>query len=1556
MALEEAAGAAVPEVLENDQPARLSYTLFRRPDKYRIGEDFVLFVRKLNLYFEAVELADLKKRRLALLFNLSEDAFRLAESIDFPEEDSWDEFVNKLKVLFERNQTDTEKRYNFNRRVQEPGETVDSFAVALREFGSKCGFTGAEYNHRIVDQFILGLRDRPTQNKLLQEPPENIDAALCIARRFEAANATMMKLNADSLEAKQQPAVRSVGSTRSAKVCFSCSGYGHVSKECPTLRKSVVTPRGHASNYRVVCFKCNKVGHVARDCFGSNTTYNKRFMQNRQLGNQNFDRKPIFCFKCGQEGHISRFCKSNQFRENQNQRQSERGERLQFDRLRSSEQKLPDSKVRLSSISATNKRKTLVIETLINGNPRLCVVDTGASISLIGKSQWDTLNKDSQSEMLPSDIVAEAANNSLIGIVGKTVLSVCVNEKQLSDQTFYVANDMNEIILGLDWLMSLHCIIDTSELVIRFPDGSVAPLLIHDSSIADPMSVVLCNDIEIPGNHEVIQRAKVKTPCINDSILEPNISIAQRGVLVARVLVSPVQQTIPIQIINPGVETVKLYRGTTIGNLEHLEYVPVDDPALNEETFEKKPDQLRFDFDHLVPEERNRLDRLLTDYRNIFAHNISELGSTSLTEHEIDTGDAQPIKQLPRRLPNVLKSVVQEQVSEMLQNDVIRPSHSPWASPIVLVRKKDNTWRFCVDYRKLNDITIKDSYMIPQVNDLLDTLSGQQYFTTLDLASGYWQVKVAEESKEKTAFVIPGGQHLEFNRMPFGLANAVPTFQRLMQRVLEGLTPRKCLVYLDDVLIVGSTFEEHLQNLKEVLEAIKVAGLKLKPSKCFFAKRSVKYLGFIVSNEGLSPDPEKLKAIEDYPQPRDLTELRRFIGLASYYRRFVSGFSEIVAPLHKLMQKGTNFIWHSTCEEAFKKIKQQLVTSPVLAFPNEEGQFVLYTDASNVGIGAILAQRGPSGDERVISFASKGFSSAEKNWTTTEKEAFAIVWALQYFHAYVYGVKVIIYSDHKALNWLRNFKHPNGKLARWILKLEQYDYEIIHRPSTLMSHVDALSRAPVQSIQISSWSPTDFRELQDLDSDISLVKGWLQAENAPHLQPKDSSSVLSALYKTLNSLFVHNGVLYRKWVDDTGTERSQIVIPKFFSPKILHQIHAQIGHFGVHKTFDMLQKRFYWPGFHSDVENFCKSCEVCLTNKATPRPRKPLKPIEVQPIPFYMVGIDIVGPLKTTKHGNRYILSIIDYYTKYAEAEPLPDQQAETVVRKLETIFARHGMPSIIITDQGSNFESHLFSSMCNLFGIERRRTTPYHPQTDGLCERFNSILKLLLRMRVNSEKDDWDDQLPSVLLSYRISKQETTGVSPFELMYGREANLPVDVQGEGGEVERKPVGGPAQYLNELKERHEHLKNLVENRVQKAQEKQKKNYDSRHRVEKYSDFVIGELVLLKNHRARGLDSKYVGPYRVVRLLEEDCEIECLRTGKHRIVHVNNLRPFSVERVEPESNIDSLAESDGSDTDDFVFDIYKPVIDNENPRQEQSRYNLRRNRRQPDRYGFPVYDY
>ena len=350
---------------------------------------------------------------------------------------------------------------------------------------------------------------------------------------------------------------------------------------------------------------------------------------------------------------------------------------------------------------------------------------------------------------------------------------------------------------------------------------------------------------------------------------------------------------------------------------------------------------------------------------------------------------------------------------------------------------------YCIDFRRLNEVTVKDAFPLPQVADLIDTLAGHKYFSTLDLASGYWQVPMEKSSQEKTAFVIPGGGHYEFLRMPFGLTNAVPTFQRLMSAVLQGLLPLKCLVYLDDVLVIGRSFEEHLQNLEAVLQAIGKAGLKLKASKCYFGHSSVRFLGFIISSSALAPDPEKVAAIMEYPIPRNLTELRRFLGMTSYYRRFISGFSDIASPLNQLTQKDIPFVWNTNCELAFEVLKEQLV-SPVLGFPNLDGDYILYTDASDVGVGAVLAQENEQGDIYVISYASKAFSGSEKHWTTTEKEAYAIVWALQYFHPYVYGRKVTIYTDHKALKWLRDIKQPNGKLARWILKLEEYDYTIEH--------------------------------------------------------------------------------------------------------------------------------------------------------------------------------------------------------------------------------------------------------------------------------------------------------------------------------------------------------------------------------------------------------------------------------------------------------------------------------------------------------------------------------
>ena len=1530
---------------------RSSFALFRRPDKYHIGEDFDLFVKKLCLYFEAVEVTDTKKRRLALLFNLSENAFRLAESIEFPDnEDAWKEWVSQLKSLFDRNQTLTEKRYNFNRRVQETGESVDSYAVALKEFAAKCEFQGEEYKHRLVDQFILGISDRSTQNKLLQEPPATLEEGLLIARRFEAANATMKTLKTESALAKQS-VVRSFAPVQGIsasplmnnKVCFTCQGFGHIARDCPS--PSLNSSRPESQNERT-CFNCNRKGHIARNCRVKQTPNNVMVNRTQPRATNRRIQTPPECFRCGQIGHVSRFCRAD-FKAIDSREE----------RRTPVEQK--QAKIRLSTVSATNKRKSLLVEVQINGHNKLCIIDTGASISLISKDQWETLNVNKIS-LVPSDIVAEAANNSTIGILGRVELPVAVNGSE-NMQEFYVASDIKtDIILGLDWIINCRAKIDAASMLLHLPNAISQRIAVFDSAITDPTAVVLHEDIEIPGRHEICQTARIKNPINADSLLEPNPKLVEKGVLVARVIVTPINQSVPVQIINPGAQPVKLYKGMKVGDLQVMD-IDCKDPILDEGGCDSSLfTDLDFNIEHLKLKEKEKLGRVLNTFSNVFAKTSNDLGKTSLTEHRIETGNAAPIKQLPRRLPNALRQVVEEQVQDMLENEVIKHSNSPWASPIVLVRKKDGTWRFCVDFRKLNDATIKDAYPLPQVSDLIDTLSGHHYFTTLDLASGYWQVPVEKSSQEKTTFVVPGGGHYEFLRLPFGLTNAVPTFQRLMATVLEGLRPSKCLVYIDDILIIGKTFEQHLNHLIEVLQAIRNAGLKLKPTKCSFAQHEVKFLGFVISSKGLAPDPDKVKAIRAYPQPKNLTELRRFMGMASYYRRFVSGFSDIAQPINKLLQKDSNFQWNTQCDRAFVTLKEALTSEPVLGFPDPTRNFIVYTDASDIGIGAVLCQTNEDNSEFVISYASKAFSKAEKNWTTTDKESYAVVWALEYFHAYVYGRKVTIFTDHKALEWLRQQKSPNGKLARWILKLEEYDYTIVHRPGKLMGHVDALSRAPVQSIAVQDISYSEIAQEQEEEPSIRTVIHWIQNDNKPDKVPDNSSSLLKTLYNLFDSLKLKHRVLFRVWRTE-DTEIDQIVLPEQLREDALTKAHLAAGHMGTAKTFALLQKYYYWPGFYKSVEEYCQSCITCARNKQVPRPRLPLQSIKIVPIPFYMIGMDIIGPLKRTKFGNVYILSIIDYFTKYAEAIALPNQKAETIARVLEDIFSRHGAPSVIITDQGTNFQSLIVSSICKLFNIEHRRTSAYHPQTDGLCERFNKTLKSLLRMTVNSDKDNWDELLPSALLAYRICKQDTTGYSPFELLYGRDPRIGLDIQ-EGGEDEvrlRKPISGPAQYIAELKERHLNFREKVANRIERVQEKQRRNYDKTFKTEKSMSFNEGDIVLYKNFRASGLDEKYHGPFKVINVMKPNCEIESLATGLKKVVHSNNLKPFRLANLQEEELVE-LDESEESELEDFDTEACNVArrmsVQDRNANRAHRNYNLRQTIRQPERYGNPIYDY
>nr|VZI51219.1 unnamed protein product [Spirometra erinaceieuropaei] len=398
----------------------------------------------------------------------------------------------------------------------------------------------------------------------------------------------------------------------------------------------------------------------------------------------------------------------------------------------------------------------------------------------------------------------------------------------------------------------------------------------------------------------------------------------------------------------------------------------------------------------------------------------------------------------------------------MLSRNIIRPSQSPWSSPIVLVKKKDGSMRLCIDYRKLNAVTKKDSFPLPRIDTTLDAIAGNIMFSTLDLASGYWQVEVRPSDREKTAFAVPSGVS-EFETMPFGLANAPNTFQMLMNQVLAQLIPTSCLVYMDDIIVLGKDFDSHLNNIRAVFSSLRQAGLTLKPSKCVFIKPRVKFLGHVVSAAGVEIDDEKVTQIREWPIPSEVAEVRSFLGLTSYYRRFIKDYAPIAGPLHKLTQKNVKFKWTADCTNSFQTLKDKLCATPILAFPdisNDAGKFILDTDASDTAIGAVLSQQQSDGTERVIQYLSRSLTKAERRYCVTRKGMLALTHFVEECRPYLQYRPFVVRTDHSALTWLRNFKNPEGQVARWQEKLAEYDFKCVFRPGRQHGNADALSRKP----------------------------------------------------------------------------------------------------------------------------------------------------------------------------------------------------------------------------------------------------------------------------------------------------------------------------------------------------------------------------------------------------------------------------------------------------------------------------------------------------------------
>ena len=706
------------------------------------------------------------------------------------------------------------------------------------------------------------------------------------------------------------------------------------------------------------------------------------------------------------------------------------------------------------------------------------LIDTGAAPNVLDQAVYLKLPERHRPTLRQSSARLCAADGGVLQVHGETTLDLLLGNKLFRVPVMIA--DLGDVqgILGMEFLNREACLIDAFNGKLHFPDREV---FLHRGATFQCCRVRLKESLEIQPDEERIICGQVDEDILCESrgvgVIEADPSfVLDSGLLVARALVDVKGATLKLTVGNLGDDPVIIPAGTTVAWLDPVEvvYLPgdIDQDDDNEfprhrvsailESSKALPEYLQPVVDtatgNLTSEQRDRLQTLIAANQGLFVGPDGKLGRTDLVKHGIDTGDARPIKQGPRSLPISQQMIAEEEVDKMLKQGVIEPSDSPWAAPVVLVTKKDGSTRFCVDYRRLNDLTRKDAYPLPVIGDCLDALHGSQWFHVLDLASSYWQLEMEETSKPKTAFVTRSGLY-QFNFMPFGLTNGCATFQRLMELVLRGLQWERCLLYLDDVIVLGKDFDDSLRNLKCVFARLRDAGLKLKPKKCEFFQKEVSFLGHVVGSTGVACDPAKLEAVTEWKTPQSVTEVRSFLGLASYYRRFIMGFAKVAAPLTALTEKGCDFEWTESCENAFQTLKCKLVEAPILAYPSRslEDPFILDTDASDVGLGGVLSQV-QDGQEKVIAYASKTLSKPQRQYCTTYKELLAVVTFVKHFRHYLLGRRFTVRTDHSSLRWLLNFKDIEGMVGRWVTYLSQFDYIIEHRKGILHGNADGLSR------------------------------------------------------------------------------------------------------------------------------------------------------------------------------------------------------------------------------------------------------------------------------------------------------------------------------------------------------------------------------------------------------------------------------------------------------------------------------------------------------------------
>lgn len=855
---------------------------------------------------------------------------------------------------------------------------------------------------------------------------------------------------------------------------------------------------------------------------------------------------------------------------------------------------------------------------------------------------------------------------------------------------------------------------------------------------------------------------------------------------------------------------------------------------------------------------------LLTEFADVFEAPPAGLPPERHAGHTIplEPGHAPPWRPVYRLSP-AEKEEAERQVKEYLEKGWIRPSRSPYGAPILFVKKKDGSLRMCVDYRALNKITVKNRYPLPRIDDLFDQLQGAKYFTSFDLSQGYHQIRIPEEDVPKTAFNTPMG-HFEFRVLSFGLTNAPATFQSVMNGIF-GHVPFT-LVYLDDILVFSKTQEEHLEHVRQVLNMIRENKLYCKLSKCSFLQTELEYLGHLVGADGVRVNPKKVQAVQEFPRPTNVSELRAFLGLSNYFRKFIQNYADTAHPLTAQTGKNSILTWDSACDRAFNGIKDRLTKAPVLALPDPDKTFVVETDASVIGIGAVLMQ-----DGRPVAYESRKLIPAERNYTTTEQELLGVVHALKTWRCYLEGAKYpfVVRTDHNPLTYLPTQPNLSRRQARWSEYLQRFHFTWEYKTGKTNSVADALSRMPITRapggcINLLAVVHTQKQKkaivMKKVDN-YAILTPWRNRIRAGYLLDPQFQKDACTSTVTKYGLHPSDGFFWKGdavVVPDVANLRKEI-FEAFHNP-------AMAGHFGVDKTGVAITEHYWWPGHTIQIRDWVRECSACQLHKPhNSKPKGLLQPLPVPENAWDSVSCDFITGLPETPRGHDAIMVVVDRLTKMAHFIPTTTSASAMDVARLfyENVWCRHGLSLDNVSDRDSRFTSNVWDRLCEMWPMARKMSTSFHPQTDGQTERTNRTLEQMLRMYVSPDMTDWDLCLAPAEFAYNNARSDSTGYSPFFLNYGRHPRVPAALI----KVRRGNSTGQVPAVEDFVGRMDQLRVKAREHIIAAQQRQK-YYADLKRDE--AEFQVGDKVLLstknlklKTSGARKLMPKYIGPFKII---------------------------------------------------------------------------------------------